>query len=185
LVGGDPWSFLSHLDPNRVLVGYLSWSFRTSFSILFLSLSIGFFALIIIFAFIMMILGSNFPTCSQPNFNEANTPFADAYALSWTTFTTVVSISFLLFNASLIGIDALLNSNLLIYQRVMVIPTPQNQPKSQIKLSAFGYTYFVLLNLLLVFCLRAYAVLLFLVKSLESNLWHQSCLVIQLQYGMD
>jgi len=37
----------------------------------------------------MMILGSNFPTCSQPNFNEANTPFADAYALSWTTFTTV------------------------------------------------------------------------------------------------
>ena len=80
------------LDPTRGLVGYLSWSFRTSFAVLFLSLSIGFFLLVTIFSLILMALGYIYPTCFQPVFNEAGTAFADAYALSWTTFTTVVSM---------------------------------------------------------------------------------------------
>ena len=76
---------------NYALISYLSWSFRTSFTMLFLSMSVVFFCLIICFTFWLMIFGTVYPTCFQPTYNEAGTPFADAYALSWTTFTTVVS----------------------------------------------------------------------------------------------
>ena len=38
-----------------------------------------------------MIVGNFYPSCFQPTYNAVGTPFADAYALSWTTFTTVVS----------------------------------------------------------------------------------------------
>lgn len=76
-------------DPTRGMVGYLSWSFRTSFAILFLQLSIGFFLLIFLFTILIMIIGFMSPTCFQPTFNISQTPIADAYALSWTTFTTV------------------------------------------------------------------------------------------------
>ena len=44
-----------------------------------------------------MIIGKYNPTCFQPNFNMLETPFADAFALSWTTFTTVVGAKFLCF----------------------------------------------------------------------------------------
>ena len=78
-------------EPHRALVTYLSWSFRTSFSVLMLTLIVWFLGLIVMFTFLLMLIGKFEPQCFQPNFNQANTPFADAYALSWTTFTTVVS----------------------------------------------------------------------------------------------
>jgi len=89
IVGDNPLGCLYRLNPSHVLVTYLSWSFRTSFLILFLTSSIAFFILVIFFTLLLMMMGYSNPSCFQPNFNEANTPFADAYALSWTTFTTV------------------------------------------------------------------------------------------------
>jgi len=40
----------------------------------------------------MIIVGEANPECFDPVFGAEGTPFSDAYALSWTTFTTVVSI---------------------------------------------------------------------------------------------
>ena len=91
VVGQDPLAFFWGCDINRMIAAYLSWSFRASFFVLFLSLNIGFFSLILIFTFLMMLLGQSYPECYEPTYNEVDTPFADAYALSWTTFTTVVS----------------------------------------------------------------------------------------------
>lgn len=89
VVGSNPNAFCWGFDINRMIAAYLSWSFRASFFVLFLSLNIGFFCLIILFTFIMMLVGESYPECFVPTYNEAQTPFADAYALSWTTFTTV------------------------------------------------------------------------------------------------
>lgn len=89
LIGRNPNAFCWGFDPNRMALTYISWSFRASFFVLFLSLSIFFFVLIILFTFFLMIIGKFYPSCFQPTYNIAGTPFADAYALSWTTFTTV------------------------------------------------------------------------------------------------
>jgi hypothetical protein len=82
-------------QPNRVVVSYLFWAFRSSFLALFLSATAWFFIYTVCFAIIIYIIGRRTPECitvAGGNFDREGGPyFMDAYALSWTTFSTVVS----------------------------------------------------------------------------------------------
>lgn len=82
------------LKPNRIVVSYLFWAFRSSFLALFLSAAVWFFMFTLGFAAMIYIAGRNKPECIHVggyNFDEEGGPyFLDAYALSWTTFSTVV-----------------------------------------------------------------------------------------------
>lgn len=65
-----------------------------------LSLAVEFFVLTIVFALVMFIIGSLKPNCIHVNSKDFGgagdagfwEKFLDAYALSWTTFSTVVRI---------------------------------------------------------------------------------------------
>mmetsp|Transcript_1432 Transcript_1432/g.2124 ORF Transcript_1432/g.2124 Transcript_1432/m.2124 type:complete len:599 (-) Transcript_1432:326-2122(-) len=84
-------------QPNRLVTSYLHWTFRNSFGSVFVSFSLGFFGLTLIFAIILLAAGYQESQCISVNGEyfsayEGNTffkDFGDAYALSWTTFSTV------------------------------------------------------------------------------------------------
>jgi hypothetical protein len=82
------------LNPNQFLITYLFWAFRSSFMAVLLSAAVWFFSLTILFAIFIFLLGVYKPSCIHVNgedfasFGAAR--FMDAYALSWTTFSTVV-----------------------------------------------------------------------------------------------
>eukprot|EP00550_Attheya_septentrionalis_P007911 CAMPEP_0198289650 /NCGR_PEP_ID=MMETSP1449-20131203/7763_1 /TAXON_ID=420275 /ORGANISM="Attheya septentrionalis, Strain CCMP2084" /LENGTH=568 /DNA_ID=CAMNT_0043988013 /DNA_START=105 /DNA_END=1811 /DNA_ORIENTATION=- len=79
-------------NPNQTLAMYLHWMFRVNFFFLFI-LSCGFFFLFVIcFAGFIIAAGKLDPTCVRVGgepFGSAGQPFADGFALSWTTFSTV------------------------------------------------------------------------------------------------
>ena len=80
------------INPNQKLALYLHWMFRVNFVLLFSVMCLMFFALVIIFAAFITIAGRLDEDCVQIGgvpFAQAGTPFADAFALSWTTFSTV------------------------------------------------------------------------------------------------
>jgi hypothetical protein len=82
----------SGINPNQKLAMWLHWMFRVNFVFLFAVMCIMFFTLVIIFAGFITLAGVIDPQCVRVGgnpFNEANTAFADAFALSWTTFSTV------------------------------------------------------------------------------------------------
>lgn len=68
------------------LISYLHWSFLASFTTLFISAFIIFFGLVLLFTGWIILAATLKPSCVTPN---SATHFADAFALSWTTFTTV------------------------------------------------------------------------------------------------
>lgn len=69
-----------------LLIPYLHWTFNASFFTLFISTLINFMVLVLVFAGFIVLAATLKPTCVTPN---SATHFADAFALSWTTFTTV------------------------------------------------------------------------------------------------
>jgi hypothetical protein len=80
------------INPNQKLALYLHWMFRVNFIFLFGVMCIMFFALVILFSGFITIAGSFDSQCVRiggQDFNSQNTAFADAFTLSWTTFSTV------------------------------------------------------------------------------------------------
>ena len=80
------------INPNQSLAQYLHWMFRVNFVFLFAVMCMLFFVLVMIFAGFIISAGRLNPQCVRIGgapFNSATSDFADAFALSWTTFSTV------------------------------------------------------------------------------------------------
>lgn len=80
------------INPNQRLTVYLHWMFRVNFIFLFAVMCTMFFALVMVFAGVIVGVGRLDPECIQVGgtpFANSTAPFADAFALSWTTFSTV------------------------------------------------------------------------------------------------
>mmetsp|Transcript_14503 Transcript_14503/g.35164 ORF Transcript_14503/g.35164 Transcript_14503/m.35164 type:complete len:730 (+) Transcript_14503:96-2285(+) len=77
---------------NKRLASSLHWMFRVNFLFLFGVMCAIFFMWVMIFAGFIVAAGKMDPQCvragGQP-FNELQSQFADSFALSWTTFSTV------------------------------------------------------------------------------------------------
>ena len=83
------------VSPNRWVTTYLNWTFRASFFKVIFSVALGFYTLTLFFALLIFWSGVNHADCVHVNgehFGESGkgNRFGDAYALSWTTFSTVV-----------------------------------------------------------------------------------------------
>lgn len=76
-----------------IIMQYLNWAFRSSFTAVILSATAAFFMLTILFALVIIGMGMRRPDCIYVNGEDFSKggAFLDAYALSWTTFSTVVS----------------------------------------------------------------------------------------------
>lgn len=73
---------------------FLHWSFRSSFALVFGAGALAWFAMTFFFAFIIWIIGSVQGQCiGGVVFENSTSPFMDAYQMSWTTFSTVVSLN--------------------------------------------------------------------------------------------
>lgn len=87
-------SFFLGLNINYMISSYLSWTFRTSYLLLFGAFGIFYFTQILIFALLYLLIASMNAKCitsggvpigSVPN----SYLFSDCFHLSWTTFSTV------------------------------------------------------------------------------------------------
>lgn len=87
--GAPPLRSCWGLTPNNIVVKYLHWTHRSSFMAVFLSLTVFFLVITISFALFIWGLGQAKPSCIGGVDFESDF-FVDAYALSWTTFSTVV-----------------------------------------------------------------------------------------------
>ncbi|CAB9499969.1 expressed unknown protein [Seminavis robusta] len=80
------------INPNQQLAMYLHWMFRVNFLFLFCVMCVMFFVLVMVFAALIIMAGVMDDECVRIGgapFGEVNSEFADAFALSWTTFSTV------------------------------------------------------------------------------------------------
>jgi len=82
--------------PGRFLFRYIIWTFTGTWSEVILTFLVIYFAVMLIFALFLLIAGNAHPACivaaGEPfgtNADAHSTRFSDAFALSWTTFTTV------------------------------------------------------------------------------------------------
>lgn len=79
--------------PSTILYRYIDWTFTASFTAVFLTFLFFFCALCLIFGGLLLVAGRAEPNCivaSGESFGATpHTEFSDAFALSWTTFTTV------------------------------------------------------------------------------------------------
>ena len=85
----DPGIGIHH---NRRLASSLHWMFRVNFLFLFGVMCAIFFMWVMIFAGFIIAAGKMDPKCVRVGgepFDAAASQFADAFALSWTTFSTV------------------------------------------------------------------------------------------------
>ena len=76
----------------RGLVSHLNWLFRTSFMMFILYALTLYYGMVLIFTGIIAAAGSLDESCviiGGKSFGHAGTEFFDAFALSWTTFSTV------------------------------------------------------------------------------------------------
>ena len=98
LTCGGFWGNMIHpkasagINPNQRLAMYLHWMFRVNFGFLFAIMCAMFFTLVIFFAALITIAGKMDNQCVRIGgaiFDNEDTAFADAFALSWTTFSTV------------------------------------------------------------------------------------------------
>lgn len=93
--GCSCWGFA----PNSLVTKYLHWTFRRSFLAVFFSAAVGFFGLTLCFGLLIFWMGQSRPECVHVNGETFSNytgstsyrDFGDAYALSWTSFSTVVS----------------------------------------------------------------------------------------------
>ncbi|OEU06882.1 hypothetical protein FRACYDRAFT_213539 [Fragilariopsis cylindrus CCMP1102] len=78
---------------NGLLNKYLFWTFRSRFLTVFFSAVFAFYSITLLFAIFIYWLGINHSKCIHVNGEDfgadTDAPFTDAFALSWTTFTTV------------------------------------------------------------------------------------------------
>lgn len=77
---------------NQRLASYLHWMFRVNFMLLFAVMCSIFFLWVMIFAGLIVAAGRMDDECVRVGgapFDSAASAFADAFALSWTTFSTV------------------------------------------------------------------------------------------------
>lgn len=79
---------LSDIKPNERLASSLHWMFRSNFLVLFAVMCLCFFAWILFFAGIIMGAGRLDNECVRVG-GETLAIYSDAFALSWTTFSTV------------------------------------------------------------------------------------------------
>ena len=83
-------------QPSKLLYRYVSWTCYTSFLEVFFSFLAIFMILCLIFAVFLYTSGKRTPECivvsSEPFGTNPDTMFYDAFALSWMTFTTMVSL---------------------------------------------------------------------------------------------
>ena len=89
---GETYVSCWRLRPNMWVTRYLFWTFRSSFTAFFLSGIFFFYLLTLGFAAIILWYGLHHSNCIHVNgkdFGETGANFMDAYALSWTTFSTV------------------------------------------------------------------------------------------------
>jgi hypothetical protein len=81
--------------PSQFLYRYIHWTFAASFTSVFLSFLFIYFSFTLTFGGLLMIAGDAEPNCimmaGEPFGTTPHTKFSDAFALSWTTFSTVVS----------------------------------------------------------------------------------------------
>ena len=92
--GGDNGCKCFGISPNFLVAKYLHWTFRTSFLMVMASFAAVFYVFTLIFAALILWSGRNRPECIHVNgisIGNSASKFSDAFFLSWTTFTTVVS----------------------------------------------------------------------------------------------
>jgi hypothetical protein len=80
------------VNPNQKLALYLHWMFRVNFLFLFIVMCLTFFALVVLFSGFITIAGRMDAECirvGDNSFGNSSAPFADAFSLSWQTFSTV------------------------------------------------------------------------------------------------
>jgi len=81
------------ISHNQRLASTLHWMFRVNFLFLFTVMSLAFFGLVLLFSFLIISAGELDPDCIKiGGISFGNTTasyFADAFALSWTTLSTV------------------------------------------------------------------------------------------------
>ena len=82
--------------PSQVLFNYINWTFTGTWTEVIITFMIIYFVLMVIFAVFLFLAGRQYPACivtsGSPfgdNSSKDSTMFSDAFALSWTTFTTV------------------------------------------------------------------------------------------------
>jgi len=79
--------------PSTSLYRYIDWTFKASFTGVFATFCVSYFIQCLAFGLLLMWAGSAEPECivtSGDNYGaNASSKFSDAFALSWTTFTTV------------------------------------------------------------------------------------------------
>jgi len=90
----DSKKYLLFLDVNNLISKYLSWSFRTSYSMLFIVFALFYFGFILVFALVYYGISVGYPMCINSNgsmigHGEGVRIFGDCFHLSWTTFSTV------------------------------------------------------------------------------------------------
>ena len=84
---GGGWCF--GYRPSDMVTTFLFREFRSSFGEVFLTALVWFISFTSFFSVILFLLGRAHPTCIHVNEKDFSGNFMDAYALSWTTFTTV------------------------------------------------------------------------------------------------
>lgn len=82
------------VSPNQAIALSLHWMFRVNFFVLFSLSCVIFFGLVIIFSAFIILAGTLESDCVRiggKSFGESDAAFANAFTLSWTTLSTVVS----------------------------------------------------------------------------------------------
>lgn len=77
---------------TKLLNDYVHWTFQSSFGAVLLSLSVIFLLLVTLWAVLLYVIAQFRPQClyvGSLHFDEAGNFFIDAFAISWTTFSTV------------------------------------------------------------------------------------------------
>ena len=80
------------VTPNHSIAMYLHWMFRVNFFFLFIVMCVAFFALVLFFSGFITLAGRLDHECVRvgtETFASEGAPFAVAFALSWTTISTV------------------------------------------------------------------------------------------------
>mmetsp|Transcript_34396 Transcript_34396/g.69450 ORF Transcript_34396/g.69450 Transcript_34396/m.69450 type:complete len:539 (-) Transcript_34396:3704-5320(-) len=79
--------------PNAYFCRYINWTFRAGFIMVFVTFLMFFMVLTVTFGWFLQLAGNAEPGCivvaGEPFGTNPDTTLADAYGLSWTTFTTV------------------------------------------------------------------------------------------------
>eukprot|EP00579_Thalassiosira_antarctica_P008051 CAMPEP_0201888576 /NCGR_PEP_ID=MMETSP0902-20130614/27981_1 /ASSEMBLY_ACC=CAM_ASM_000551 /TAXON_ID=420261 /ORGANISM="Thalassiosira antarctica, Strain CCMP982" /LENGTH=666 /DNA_ID=CAMNT_0048418869 /DNA_START=169 /DNA_END=2169 /DNA_ORIENTATION=+ len=79
--------------PSTFLYRYIDWTFTAGFTSVFVSFLFIYFVICIVFGGLLLVAGNAEPNCivasGAPFGDTPHTAWSDAFALSWTTFTTV------------------------------------------------------------------------------------------------